>query len=346
MRFELPAVCSPILFASSLMAQGPALEDQASGTTARLQAVSVVSPQVVWVSGARGTYARTTDGGKTWRSAVVPGADSLEFRDVHAASADTAWLLSAGSGDRSRIYHTTDAGRTWVLQFTNTNAQAFFDCMSFWDARRGLAVSDAVNGEFIVIRTDDGGAHWAQVPGEILPPAKPGEGMFAASGTCLAVRRDSLAWFGTGAGRTARVVRTADGGRTWAAVETPIVHDTTTAGITSLVFFDSQNGLALGGDLAITDRATDNVAVTQDGGTSWALTGRPTFPGPVYGAAAVPVRALWVVAVGPKGASWSADGGRSWRPLDSRSYWSVGFAPDATGWMVGPEGRITRVTYP
>jgi hypothetical protein len=141
------------------------------------------------------------------------------------------------------------------------------------------------------------------------------------------------------------VVRTTDGGRTWAAVETPIVHEPTTAGITSLIFFDSRNGLALGGDLAITDRATDNVAVTGDGGSSWALTGRPTFPGPVYGAAAVPVRARWVVAVGPKGASWSDDGGRTWRPLADGDYWSVGFAPDATGWMVGPEGRITRVDF-
>ncbi len=82
----------------------PILEAQSSGTTALLQAVSVVDENIVWVSGHRATYARTVDGGATWEAGVVPGPDSLQFRDVHAVDAKTAYLLSAGPGDMSRIY--------------------------------------------------------------------------------------------------------------------------------------------------------------------------------------------------------------------------------------------------
>ena len=37
------------------------------------------------------------------------------------------------------------------------------------------------------------------------------------------------------------------------------------------------------------------------------------------------------------------DDGRSWLPLDTLAYWSVTFVNSKAGWMVGPEGRITRV---
>src|SRR5690348_10172108 len=73
----------------------PVVTEQNSGTTARLQAVSAVNERVVWVSGIRATWARTLDGGSTWVADSM--ADSwLEFRDVHAVSADRAWLLASG----------------------------------------------------------------------------------------------------------------------------------------------------------------------------------------------------------------------------------------------------------
>jgi photosystem II stability/assembly factor-like uncharacterized protein len=92
---------------------------QESGTRVRLRGVSAVSQRVAWASGAAGTFARTTDGGRTWHAAQVPGAAELDFRDVDAFDANTAYLLAIGEGERSRIYKTTDGGRTWALQFQN-----------------------------------------------------------------------------------------------------------------------------------------------------------------------------------------------------------------------------------
>ncbi len=60
------------------------LIEQESGTRVLLQAISPVDEQVVWVSGHGGTFVRTTDGGLNWSARVVPGADTLQFRDVEA----------------------------------------------------------------------------------------------------------------------------------------------------------------------------------------------------------------------------------------------------------------------
>jgi len=164
----------------------PRVEQQQSGTSARLQAVSPASDRIVWASGIRGTFVRTLDGGVTWRVGIVPGADSLEFRDVHGFDGERAVLLAAGPGDRSRIYHTADGGASWSLVFTNSEPRAFYDCFDF-RGDVGVVVSDAVDGRFPLLRTTDGGRSWARwtPPGYESLAAQEGEGAFAASGTCL-----------------------------------------------------------------------------------------------------------------------------------------------------------------
>ena len=321
----------------------PALEAQSSGTTALLQAVSAVSDSVVWVSGHRGTWARTTDGGRTWRAAQVPGADTLQFRDVYALDADRAWLMSAGPGELSRIYRTGDGGATWELQFTNPEPAGFYDCLDFWDARRGLAFSDQVNGKMRILATSDGGGRWSLVPESALPAALPDEGGFAASGTCLVTRPGGHAWIATGNAPRSRVLHTADYGRTWTVSDVPITAGSA-AGLTTITFRDDRNGAGLGGPLGDADAATDNVVITADGGRTWRAGGRPTFTGAVFGAAFVPGGGAALVAVGPRGSSLSRDGGETWAALDSLAYWGIGFSPSGTGWITGPGGRITRVS--
>ncbi len=313
-------------------------------TRARLQAVSVVSSRVAWVSGVAGTYARTLDGGASWVSGVVPGADSLEFRDLHAVSADTAYLLSAGLGERSRIYRTTDGGGTWTLQFMSGEPRAFFDCLDFWNGSHGFAFSDAVDGQFIIMRTEDG-ERWTPVPPESIPAALPGEGGFAASGTCAMAGGEDTGWIGTGNAARARVLATVDRGRTWTAAETPIVAGEA-AGITSVAFADPRHGAVAGGEIGRPLADSARVAVTTDGGHFWRPGGSPSFQGAVYGVAAVPgAERRILVAVGPGGASYSLDFGERWLPLDTLAYWGLGFAGPSVGWLVGPEGRITTVRF-
>ncbi len=322
----------------------PVLRDQVSGTSALLQAVSVVSSRVVWVSGHRATFVRTVDGGATWQAGVVPGDSTLQFRDVHAVDENTAYLLSAGTGPASRIYRTDDAGRTWTLQHTNPDSAGFYDCMDFWTRDHGMVYGDEVDGQVVVVATVNGGRTWRRVPPDQLPVPHQGEGGFAASGTCLVTAAPGHVWIGTGAGGSARVFHSASRGGIWTAAEAPVFHGSAASGIASLAFRDTLNGIAVGGDIGDAGSHTDNVALTMDGGRTWRLGGRPGMSGAIYGSAWVPgAPSPTVVIVSPKGAEISTTGGMTFTALDSRPYWAVGFAANGTGWMVGPGGRITRV---
>jgi photosystem II stability/assembly factor-like uncharacterized protein len=333
------AVTSIVLLGSTCRGQWIAQE---SGTKARLRGLSVVNAEVAWASGTGGTFVRTTDGGKTWRAMAVPGAEALDFRDVHAVNENTAYLLSIGEGDSSRIYKTTDGGANWTLQYRCPEPKGFLDALAFWDAAHGLALGDPVDGRYFVLATDDGGKNWSRIKADGLPPSLPGEGAFAASGTCLITGPDGLAWFGTGGAKAGRVFRSTDRGRTWTVHETPI-RAGASSGIFSLAFRDAEHGIAVGGDYKKPDDSTDSVALTTDGGRTWSSARGPLPSG--YRSAVTFLLGsskATLVAVGPNGSDASDDSGATWRRLGTTGFHAVGFAKDGTGWAVGEDGAIAR----
>jgi len=330
-------------FGAHALAQAPpfTFEVQASGVSARLRGVSAVSGDVAWASGAEGTALRTIDGGRTWVRRPIPGAEALDFRDIDAMSAEVAYALSIGPGDASRIYKTTDGGVRWALQFRNDDPQVFLDAMAFGDARHGMAFSDAVDGRFVVLVTADGGDTWARVPADRLPPALPGEGAFAASGTNVAVHGTRHAWIGTTAGR---VLRTTDGGRTWTIASTPVATGGAT-GIFSVAFRDERHGVVVGGNYQEEDAAVDNAAITSDGGNTWTIVAPRGLSGYRSAVTWVPGRPGLLVAVGPTGADWSGDDGASWSALPAAGFDALSLAPGGrVGWATGSNGRIARLS--
>lgn len=316
-----------------------------SQTTERLRGVSAASDTVAWTSGNKGTIVRTTDGGASWAKLAVPDAGALDFRDIEAFGADTAYVLAIGPGDKSRIYKTEDGGRTWALQFTNPDSRAFYDAIAFWDAKAGIAIGDPVEGRFTVLRTTDGGRAWTRVPASNLPQALPGEGAFAASGTCLVVQGARQVWFGTGGAARARVYRSADQGLTWAVADTPIMAGNASSGVFSLAFSDANHGLAVGGDYRLERDSGDNLALTNDGGRTWAFAGATRLRSFRSAVAFVPgSEGRRLIAVGPGGSDISGDGGRMWTPLGDDGFHALGISPSGgAAWAVGEGGRIARL---
>lgn len=316
-----------------------------SGVTVTFRGVSAVSADVAWVSGSRGTVMRTLDAGATWQNVSPSGHATLDFRDVDAISARIAYVLSIGNGDASRILKTTDGGSTWVEQFVNADADGFFDAMSFWDADHGIAFSDSANAPFRILTTADGGRTWTRVALDALPPALDNEGAFAASGTNIAVWGDRHVWIGTGAAAKARVLRSADRGKTWAIADTPIPGGES-AGIYSIAFRDALHGIVVGGDYAKEDLAFNNVAVTNDGGETWKLApGVGGFRSVVtyFPAASGPS----ILALGPSGGDISIDDGSNWTPspTPARGLHTFSFAQGAhVGWAAGGRGQIAKFT--
>jgi photosystem II stability/assembly factor-like uncharacterized protein len=338
--------CVLLFLVTSVLAQNPTA--QKSNTSENPRGISVLSNQVAWASGAHGTYLRTTNGGNSWQAAQVPGAESLDFRDVKAFSADLAYLLSAGPGDQSRIYQTTDAGKNWTLQFTNKDPKGFFDCMAFWDRDHGIAVGDPVvdnSGKlrFELIVTDDGGKNWKSAPPDALPPAVKGEGAFAASGTCITVQGNSNVWFATG-GKVARVFRSTNAGKTWTVADTPMIHGPDSAGIFSIAFRDATHGVIAGGDYKHPEQDGPNLAFTNDGGLTWKLStispqtyfSAVAFAKPGAGGTAV-------LVVGSTRSAYTDDvTKKSWQKTWDLNLNALSISPTGEAIAVGPKGLIVH----
>src|SRR5262249_57262845 len=176
------------------------------------------------------------------------GGGGVELGEMGGWGGRGGVARAAGSGTDSRLYVTANGGRSWRLAYQNTNPQAFFDCMAFFNSRHGLVLSDPVNGRFRILSTRDGGRNWTVLPNAGMPEALPGEAGFAASGECLTTFGND-AWFGSGGSTAARVFASRDGGLTWHAATTPMVTGPT-AGVFALAFRTPLAGVAVGGDFA------------------------------------------------------------------------------------------------
>ena len=335
----------------------PTLTPQNSGTTQLLISVSPVDARVVWASGTGGTFVLTTNGGKTWKAGVVPGAEALQFRDVEGVSDKVAYLQSIGDTTTDfRIYKTVDGGATWTMQFQNQTVNAFYDCFAFWTPKRGISHSDSVNGVFPDLRTTDGKT-WHDISAN-MPPALPGEFSFASSGTCVATQGERNAWIATGGAASARILATRDGADTWNAYDTPLV-SSPSAGAFTVAFRDAWHGIVGGGDLDPTDPNNAGTATSNDGGRTWTLTNPAPVTGAIFGLAYARRISTGddheadedggrtvVVTANTGGAAWTPDEGHTWFPLPGVSgFWAVAFANPKAGWLVGAGGNILKISF-
>jgi len=339
----------------------PKLTPQNSGTSQLLISVSPVNSRVVWAAGTGGTYVVTTDGGETWKSAVVPGAEALQFRDVQGVSDKVAYLMSIGNNTTDfRIYKTVDGGANWTIEFTNETVNAFYDCFAFWTPKRGVAHSDSVSGVFPDLRTTDGKT-WQSIAAQ-MPPALPGEASFSASGTCITTQGGRNAWIATGGSTIARILATRDGGDTWNAYDTPL-ESSPSGGAISVAFRDPWNGIVGGGDLA--NNVSADAATSNDGGRTWTLTTKPPVQGAIFCLAyvggvhhgdveqddheqnhAVVITAETAPNFDAGSAAWTPNEGRTWFALPTVSgYWAVAFATPKAGWFVGNGGKILKISF-
>jgi photosystem II stability/assembly factor-like uncharacterized protein len=326
-----------------------------------LRGVSAVTDRIVWVSGSKGTIARTTDAGTTWQRMTPPqGAEDFDFRDVEAFSADTAFVMSAGPGEQSRIWKTNDGGKSWRQQYANPSPEFFLDSLACWrDIQAGkqqqcVALSDPVAGKFLVLLTDDG-EHWRELPRDHMPPAltekrtgKDGkqedlkEGAFAASGTAITVLGNNI-WFGTG-GPKARVFHSADRGQTWTVSDTPIMHGEPSQGIFSIAFRDTKHGVIVGGDYKQPAKTGANIAFTSNGGKSWTLadatrtSSRDSNDLPYCSAVAYSKTPDRIDAAGLQGLYHIIGEGKSAQV--GRTGETRPFNAMSSNWLVGPSGSV------
>jgi photosystem II stability/assembly factor-like uncharacterized protein len=357
MLYNLPVRSFAIVFAAlSILPVAPFSQTsklQETGFDTNLRGVSIsqtpAGKYVVWVSGSKGIILRSPllanlEEGKSWKQLKVHDGPDLDFRDIEAFGANTAYVMSSGDGEKSRIYKTVDAGKSWTLQYTDKRAGFFLDSLACASKTRCLALSDPVEGKFLLLRTTDG-QHWKELPRDKMPAALPTEGAFAASGTSIAICHNDL-YFGTG-GPAARVFHSPDRGRSWTVTETPIASGNASSGIFSVACADQSVDqsndrsnkhyvLVVGGDYKNPAASERVAAFSNDRGETWHLSNQQ--PGGYR--SSIRFACGEAFAVGPTGEDTSLDYGAHWKSVDALNMNAASLTPGGLGWAVGPSGTF------
>lgn len=310
-----------------------------TGSKASFRGLSAVDTEVAYASGSGGTIMRTTDGGMSWVNVAPPGTEDCDFRDVEALDRDQVVAMVAGQP--ARVYRSDDGGGSWRLVHEDPRTGAFFDAIAF-AGDVGMMFGDAIDGEFGMLQTSDGGRTWSDRSGSMLPSALAGEAAFAASGTCL-VAKDAGGNFSlvTGGGPSRSItfgphIAPATDKHHWSTM-LPLQTGASSKGAFS-VAWRGDRGVVVGGDYAKPELRQATVAVTDDGGRTWRKGDALGFRSAV----------VWLddqalLAVGSHGASYSHDGGRNWRAFGDIGFHCLSMGRDGSVWASGSDGRVARL---
>lgn len=317
--------------------------EQKTGMTGSMRGLDVVDEDCAWISGSGGEYCFTVDGGESWTKGVVPGADSLDFRDVHAFSETSALLMSAGPGESSRIYRTDDGGSNWKLCFTNSDPKGFFDGMDFLNENEGIMFSDPVDAKLYLLFTIDGGHSWERLDPSTLPEMREGEYAFAASGTGIRYDDDGGIWIATG-GSVARIWHGYSIEGPWEITSPPVISGDPAAGLFSIAPQSKLKKIVVGGHYVKMNTTGANVAVWDGENLGWYIP---------EGGKLLPFMECvrWIspdaaVAAGPPGVYFSADSGNDWVKISDQGFHTFDVSQKGrVGWLALNRGIVMKMSW-
>ena len=164
----------------------------------------------IWIGGTRGAVIHSSDGGTNFSVSTVPGADSLDFRDLAILDEQTVLLMSAGPAENgaARIYRTENGGKSWKLAYQIKEKGYFFDSI-IWERKQGLILSDPAGPFYGLIRIKNKGRDYQLLNPAKHPALQKGEAAFAASGSSLQKTKQGY-YIVTGGGEKARVLFSKD----------------------------------------------------------------------------------------------------------------------------------------
>lgn len=207
-----------------------------SGSKIRVLRITVLSPLIAWVvpvnakDSATAELFHTTDGGRSWRRAVIPAAGAISFINPREG-----WLMTtlrAGMGiEENEVYRSTDGGDNWLRvarATTDDNSSGLTItgpkiAVTFLDSVTGWITGLKRGGDWLNLHvTRDGGYTWRQqnvpLPREVMPhwdawPEPPK--FFTAQDGILPILYSLANDSGQIAGRVVVFYTTHDGGTTW-----------------------------------------------------------------------------------------------------------------------------------
>ncbi len=322
--------------ASNAFAQDYELVPLVTDAKTSMRGLSIVDKEVIWISGSKGYVGKSVNGGKTWEWMQPKGYETLDFRDIHAFDRQKAIIVNAGSP--AYILSTIDGGKTWRENYKNTDSAIFLDGMDFWDAQNGMVFGDPINHQMQLLKTEDGGLTWKNISDKLTKPMQVGEAGFAASGSSIKTAANGKVWIATG-GAVSKIYYSSNYGHIWKIFKCPIIQGESSTGVFSVDFFDSKNGIVVGGNYLKDKDNTNNVLYTKNGGKTWRKSKVQVLG---YRSGVTYVTKYFCVATGTSGTDISTDGGNNWTNISPLSFNAVS-AADQLILLVGGKGQIYRL---
>ncbi|MBL4710288.1 MAG: hypothetical protein JKY48_17800 [Flavobacteriales bacterium] len=295
------------------------ITSQVSPVNTSIRGISILDSNIIWLSGAKGTILRTSNGGVSWEKLNPPDQDSLDFRDVEAFSENSALITSAGYP--SRVYKTIDGGISWSLVHENLDSAAFMNSIAFKNQNEGIILGDQLGGRHLILKTNDQGETWTRIDSNSLPKPLKIENGFAASGSCIAIDGAGNYFIGLG-GEAIRVFSSKDG-ENWQATTTPMNSKSSSFGVYSIAH---GNGITIGvgGDYLTPDSSHFGILYDSN---EWQLT-----KGAVNGYRSVidysDKGKFWVCG-GTNGLDLSLDDGETWKTISVENINTLQFIPNS-----------------
>ena len=274
------------------------------------------------------------------RGEVTYDGRKIAFRSI-AQTKDFFFVLSIENP--ALLYRIQKKTREVNLVYKEHHETVFYDAMTFWNDKEGIAMGDPTDGCLSIIITRDGGAHWKKIACKNLPEMIIGEAAFAASDTNIKTIGNHT-WIVTG-GVASRVFYSADKGITWTVTDIPILQGEATQGGYTMDFYDATRGIIYGGDYTKPDNNKANIVGTSDGGKTWNSIGSGTNQGYKSCVQYVPGSdGKELIALGFTGISYSKDSGHTWEKISDESLLSFRFLNDTIAYG-GGRNRLVQLTF-
>jgi photosystem II stability/assembly factor-like uncharacterized protein len=310
-----------------------------------MRGMSVPNKNTIWVSGSKGSIAKSVNGGTDFEWMQVAGYETRDFRSVHAWDENEAIIVAVAAP--AVILKTKNGGMSWYKVYENADTLMFLDAIHFKDDTNGLVVGDPIANTIFLLSTNDKGAHWNEASSAYFKtPLEKGEAFFASSGSNIAQfsKDDFLV---TGGLRS----------RLWingSAMDIPIIQGGNSTGANSMDI--SPNGdkiIIVGGDFMKDTSRLKNVVGLQKWSSRrkniksiWKLDDAIGNPHG-YRSGVVYISPSILLTCGTSGVDISNNKGKSWDLISTESFHVVRKQPNTKAvFLAGSGGRIGYYSIP
>jgi hypothetical protein len=305
--------------------------------------LQVVSDQIVWVSGSKGTVGLSTDGGMHWRWLQVAGYEKRDFRDIVAFDSNSALIMAVA--EPAVILRTDNAGVSWQPVFTDSTPGMFLDAMHFVDAQNGIVVGDPIKNQAFLASTRDGGQHWLRYPFWDQQPTlrlDSGEAFFASSGSNIQLLKTTpkFQFYVVTGGLRSRLIGVGSNFNQ----DIPFSTLGSSRGANSLAMLNNHIGVIVGGDFARDKDSLHTCILVNTQSANPFRIPQTTTHG--YRSCVAWISKKSLIACGTSGVDISTDKGNNWKNISTSGYHTLGKAPNGNYvFLAGSSGRIARLAF-